>query len=154
MSWMAHERLKAGEHGEIFIKQTSSGSFQARVRVRLLDGMETQISRSRKTRAAARLAVQAEVEDRLKRPRGSADLKHDSKVGLAARQWIDELRVHSAWPNARRRPQTVDEYERLLGTLMVPKLGKLRLDECSPTTPRNPRRAEICTWERVRRQGS
>ncbi len=126
---MAHERLKAGEHGEIFIKQASSGSFQARVRVRLLDGTETQISRSRKTRAAARLAVQAEIEDRLKRPKGSADLKHDSTVGLAARQWIDELRVQSAWPNARRRPQTVDEYERLLGTLMVPKLGRLRLHE-------------------------
>lgn len=126
---MAHEKLKPGEHGEIFIKQTSSGSYQARVRVRLLDGTETQISRSRKTRASARLAVQAEVDDRLKRPKGSIDLRHDSKVGLAARQWIDELRVQATWPQPRRRPQTIDEYERLLGTLMVPKLGRLRLDE-------------------------
>ncbi|QAY63556.1 hypothetical protein ET495_10190 [Xylanimonas allomyrinae] len=129
MSAMTHDRLNPGEHGEIFIKKTPSGSFQARVRVRLLDGSDTQISRSRKTRAAARLAVQAEIDERLKRPRGSVDLKPDSKVGLAARQWIDELRVQATWPRPRRRPQTIDEYERLLGTLLVPKLGKLRLNE-------------------------
>lgn len=126
---MAHEKLKPGEHGEIFIKQTPSGSYQARVRVRLFDGTGAQVSRSRTTRAGARLAVQAEVDDRLKRPKGSLDLRHDSKVGLEAWQWIDELRVQATWPQPRRRPQTIDEYERLLGTLMVPKLGKLRLDE-------------------------
>lgn len=129
MSRMAHDRLNPGEHGEIFIKKTASGSFQARVRVRLLDGSETQISRSRKTKAAARLAVQAEIDERLKRPRGSVDLKPDSKVGLAARQWIDELRVQATWPRPRRRPQTIDEYERLLGTLLIPKMGNLRLNE-------------------------
>ncbi|MFH5824737.1 tyrosine recombinase XerC [Georgenia sp. AZ-5] len=121
--------LKPGEHGEIFISRHKSGSYQARVRVRLLNGEVTQVSRNRKSGPAARLAVQAEIDALLNAPRGSAQLKPDSRVGLAARQWIDELRVQSMWPNPPRRPQTVDEYERLLGMHLVPKLGKYRLHE-------------------------
>ncbi|TRW44123.1 tyrosine-type recombinase/integrase [Georgenia yuyongxinii] len=126
---MAHDKLGPGEHGEIFIKRHKSGKFQARVRVRLFNGEETQISRNRKTGPAARLAVQAEIDTLLNAPRGSAQLKPDSRVGLAARQWIDELRRQSTWPNPPRRPQTVDEYERLLGTHLIPKLSKYRLNE-------------------------
>ncbi len=122
---MAHDKLRPGEHGEIFIKRHKSGKFRARVRVRLFDGEETQVSRNRKSGPAARLAVQAEIDVLLNAPRGSAQLKPDSRVGLAARQWITELRVQSMWPNPPRRSQTVDEYERLLGTHLVPKLGNI-----------------------------
>ncbi|KAE8763426.1 tyrosine-type recombinase/integrase [Georgenia thermotolerans] len=126
---MAHDRLGPGEHGEIFISRHKSGSYQARVRIRLLNGEVTQVSRNRKSGSAARLAVQAEIDTLLNAPRGSAQLKPDSRVGLAARQWIDDLRLQSTWPNPPRRPQTVDEYERLLGTHLIPKLSKYRLNE-------------------------
>ncbi|WP_415296890.1 hypothetical protein [Cellulosimicrobium sp. SJTW-1] len=116
---MAHERLKPGEHGEIFVKETASGEFKARPRVRPLDGEMTEVSRTRKSNTAARLAVQNEIDELLKRPKGSVELRPDSKVGLAARQWIEQLRVEATWPRPRRRPQTIDEYERLLGTLMI-----------------------------------
>lgn len=126
---MANPGLKPGEHGEIFIKEVAKGKHQARARIKHLDGSTSFIAQTRGTRQAARLAVQARIDEVLNAPKGSTELKPESKVGLAARQWIEELRVQSKWPNTRRRPQTVDEYERLLGTLLVPRLGKLRLNE-------------------------
>jgi len=42
---MSARRLKPGEHGEIFVYQTGT-RWRARVRVRLLDGGDTQVSRS------------------------------------------------------------------------------------------------------------
>lgn len=126
---VAHQKLKPGEHGEIFITTHTSGSQQARVRVRLLDGSVTEVSRSRQTAHAARLAVQAEIDTLLNAAKGSENLKPDDKVGKAARQWIDELRVRSRWPNAPVRPQTVDEYERTLGNHVIPALGKIRLNQ-------------------------
>ncbi|HLS50038.1 MAG TPA: hypothetical protein VK024_08585, partial [Actinomycetaceae bacterium] len=59
---MAHQKLKPGEHGEIFITTHKSGSRQPRVQIRLLDGTASEISRSRKTAQEARLAVQSEID--------------------------------------------------------------------------------------------
>ncbi|MHB1064038.1 MAG: tyrosine-type recombinase/integrase [Georgenia sp.] len=129
MITVAYQPLKPGEHGEIFITTHKSGSHQARVRIRLLDGSATELSRSRKTAQEARLAIQAEIEVLLNASKGSADLKPDDKVGKAARQWIDELRVCSRWPNAPIRPQTVDDYERTLGNHVIPALGNVRLNQ-------------------------
>jgi hypothetical protein len=43
--------------------------------------------------------VQRGVVERLGAARGSEDLKPTSMIGLACRQWIDEMRVRSLWPN-------------------------------------------------------
>ncbi|WP_125776189.1 tyrosine-type recombinase/integrase [Antribacter gilvus] len=123
--------LKPGQHGEIFIAPHAK-KWRAKVRVRLFDGSETQVSRVGPTGEEARLRVQDAVAERLGAPQGSMDLKPDSKVGAACRQWINELRVRSGWANPQIRPQTVDEYERLLGNHVVPRLGKLRLNELTP----------------------
>lgn len=75
----AHQKLKPGEHGEIFITTHKSASRQARVRVRLFDGSATEISRSRETAQEARLAVQAEIDVLLNAAKGSEDLNPDDK---------------------------------------------------------------------------
>ncbi|MFD1507112.1 hypothetical protein FE374_03220 [Georgenia yuyongxinii] len=129
---MARQRLKPGEHGEIFVYQTPDRRWRAKTRLRLMDGKEAQVSRVGKSAEAARLNVQAALAERLDLPTGSGALKPDSKVGLAARQWINELREQSTWPNPPVLPQTVDEYERLLANHLVPQLGKLRLNELTP----------------------
>ncbi|WP_448071121.1 tyrosine-type recombinase/integrase [Georgenia yuyongxinii] len=97
-----------------------------------MDGKEAQVSRVGRSAEGARLNVQAALVERLDLPTGSGALKPDSKVGLAARQWINELREQSMWPNPPILPQTVDEYERLLANHLVPHLGKLRLNELTP----------------------
>lgn len=123
--------LKPGQHGKIFVAE-HKGKYRAKVRVRLFDGSEPQVSRVGSTEAEARLKVQDAVAERLGAPQGSVDLRSDSKVGAACRQWINELRVRSRWANPKIRPQTVDEYERLLGNHVVPYLGELRLHELTP----------------------
>ncbi|MPV89300.1 tyrosine-type recombinase/integrase, partial [Georgenia ruanii] len=129
---VARQRLKPGEHGKIFIYQTPGGQWRAKTRLRLMDGTETQVSRVGRSADAARLNVQAALAERLDVPQGSGALRPASKVGLAARQWINELREQSTWPNPPILPQTVDEYERLLANHLVPYLGKLRLNELTP----------------------
>lgn len=124
-------KLKPGQHGEIFISEHKD-KYRAKVRVCLFDGSETQVSRVGPTGDEARLRVQDAVAERLGAAQGSVDLKRDSRVGTACRQWIKELRVRSQWANPKIRPQTVDEYERLLGNHVVPHLGKLRLYELTP----------------------
>lgn len=134
------QKLKPGESGEISYRKIavkggrgrSGFVVQARQRVRLFDGTEKQPARNGADRKEARQRVEAAVAELLKAPRGSEVLKPDSQLGLACRQWIEELRVRQEWPNAPVRPQTVDEYERNLGRHVVPHLGRLRLEELNP----------------------
>ncbi|GAA4687982.1 Phage integrase, N-terminal SAM-like domain [Promicromonospora umidemergens] len=129
---MGKHKLEPGEHGEIFLQQTGLKTWRGRTRLCLWDGTETWVSRNASTDDAARLKVQKGVVERLSAARGSDDLKPNSKVGLACRQWVAEMRVRSEWPRPPIRPQTVDEYERLLGNHVVPTLGKRRLNELTP----------------------
>ncbi|MBO0609364.1 tyrosine-type recombinase/integrase [Myceligenerans salitolerans] len=129
---MGKQTLKPGEHGEIFLKETSTGSWRGRARLRLLDGDYTSVSRSASNRDVARLRVQEGITERLNAPKGSESLTPTSKFGLACREWVNEMRVRATWPRPPIRPQTIDEYERLLGNHAVPKLGKRRLNELTP----------------------
>ncbi|MBE1874470.1 tyrosine recombinase XerC [Myceligenerans pegani] len=129
---MGKQMLKPGEHGEIFLKETSTGSWRGRARLRLLDGDYTSVSRSASNRDAARLRVQEGITERLNAPKGSESLTPTSKFGLACREWVNEMRVRATWPRPPIRPQTIDEYERLLGNHAVPRLGKRCLNELTP----------------------
>lgn len=106
--------------------------WQARVRVCLFDSTEKQPARNGDTQTEAGDRVLAAANELLSAGQGSEALKPESLVGLACRQWINELRVRQTWPNPPVRPQTVDEYERNLGLHIVPHLGKLRLRELTP----------------------
>lgn len=129
---MARPRLKPGEHGSVSYSVLDDGRVRARARLRLMDGSDAQVSRVGRTRDAARSAVQSAIAERLGAAQGSAELRPTSKVGLACRQWITEMRRRSLWPDPPIRPQSVDEYERVLGNHVVPGLGSLRLHELTP----------------------
>lgn len=129
---VARARLKPGEHGSVSYSVAADGRVRARARLRLLDGSEAQVSRVGRTRDDARSAVQEAISERLGAAQGSAELRPTSKVGLACRQWITEMRRRSEWPDPPIRPQSVDEYERVLGNHVVPSLGALRLYELTP----------------------
>ncbi|GAB4086405.1 hypothetical protein GCM10028784_30350 [Myceligenerans cantabricum] len=137
---MTRRKLRPGDVGEVSYREIplkgtgarGKSVWQARVRVCLYDGSEEQPGRNADTKTEARNRVLKAATDLLSAPRGSEALKPDSRVGLACRQWINELRVRQAWPNPPVRPQTVDEYERNLGRHVVPHLGKRRLRELTP----------------------
>lgn len=129
---MGRAELKPGEHGEISIKQTAPRTWRARTRLRLWSGEVVPVSRNASQDDKARLRVQAAVAEILNAARGSDELKPDSKVGLACRQWVTEMRVRSTWPRPPMKPQTIDKYEEHLGRYAVPLLGKKRLNELTP----------------------
>ncbi|GHH78694.1 hypothetical protein [Promicromonospora soli] len=58
----------------------------------------------------ALLKVRAAVADLLQAARSSDELKSDSKVGSARRQWVNEMRERSALPRPPIRPQTIDTF--------------------------------------------
>lgn len=125
------EQLKPGQHGKIFVYEKGA-KWKGQSLLRLLDGSYTTVTRVRRTETSARLAVQDGITERLGAAQGSIDLKPNSKVGQACRQWVNEMRARTRWPNPPVLPQTVDEYERLLGNHVVPRLGKRRLNELTP----------------------
>jgi integrase len=129
---MGRTELKPGEHGNISIKQTGPKTWRARTRLKLMTGEIVPVSRSASHDDKARLKVQAAVAEILKAARGSDELKPDSKVGLACRQWVTEMRVRSTWPRPPMRPQTIDKYEYQLDRYAVPVLGSKRLNELTP----------------------
>jgi hypothetical protein len=129
---MPREQLKPGEHGKFSFSLMPDGQVRARARVCLLDNSVVQVTRIGKNEAAALSRLQKAIAERIGAARGSAALAPNSKVGLACRQWIDELRERSQWPNPPVRPQTVDEYERLLGNHVNPYLGNYRLNQLTP----------------------
>ncbi|GAB4085018.1 tyrosine-type recombinase/integrase [Myceligenerans cantabricum] len=129
---MGRTELKPGEHGEISIKQTGPKTWRARTRLKLMTGDIVPVSRNASQEDKARLRVQAAVAEILNAARGSDELKPDSKVGLACRQWVTEMRVRSTWPRPPMKPQTIDKYEQHLGRYAVPLLGKKRLNELTP----------------------
>ncbi|WP_454850001.1 tyrosine-type recombinase/integrase [Promicromonospora soli] len=129
---MGKQKLEPGEHGEIFLQETSPGKWRGRTRLCLWDNTEVWVSRNASTDDGARLKVQRGVVERLGAACGSDDLKPTSKVGLACRQWIEEMRERSSWPKPPILPQSVDEYERVIGNHVVPRLGQRRLNELTP----------------------
>jgi hypothetical protein len=106
------ENLNHGEHGKISFAPTPDGQVRARARVCLLDNSVVQVTRVGENDGTALSRLQKAIADRIGAARGSATLAPNSKVGLACRQWIVELRERSEWPNPPVKPQTVDEYER------------------------------------------
>ncbi|MEV0949107.1 tyrosine-type recombinase/integrase [Promicromonospora sp. NPDC050249] len=129
---MGRTELKPGEHGSISIKQTGPKTWRARTRLKLLTEEIVPVSRNASREDEARLKVQAAVAELLTAGRGSDELKPDSKVGLACRQWITEMRVRSTWPRPPMRTQTIDKYEYQLDRYAVPVLGNRRLNELTP----------------------
>ncbi|WP_454860129.1 tyrosine-type recombinase/integrase [Promicromonospora soli] len=129
---MPREQLKPGEHGKFSFAPMPDGQVRARARVCLLDNSVVQVTRIGKNEATALSKLQKAIAERIGAASGSSELAPNSKVGLACRQWIDELRERSKWPNPPVRPQTVDEYERLLGNHVNPYLGHYRLNQLTP----------------------
>ncbi|MFI8528149.1 tyrosine-type recombinase/integrase [Promicromonospora sukumoe] len=129
---MGRTELKPGEHGSISTKQTGPETWRARTRLKLMTGELVPVSRNGAREDEARLKVQAAVAELLKAARGSDELKPNSMVGLACRQWVTEMRVRSTWPRPPMKPQTIDKYEYQLDRYVVPFLGKKRLNELTP----------------------
>lgn len=117
---MSRRALEPGQHGRVFVAVTRSGMYKARTRVRLRSGDLEMVTFTAATSELAGRGLQAEIDRRLKAAPGSADLGPRDPFAKAARQWVEQARIESEWPDPPLRPQTVDEYEDLLRLYVVP----------------------------------
>ena len=129
---MSRRPLEPGEFGAISFSVMAAGTVKARVRVRLRSGDLERVIVTAPTEELARRRAQAEVTRRLNAAVGTADLGPRDTLAKAARQWVDQVRIESTWPDPPLRPQTVDMYEYLLRLYVMPDLGRYRLDALTP----------------------
>lgn len=129
---VSRRSLEPGQRGRTFFVTTAAGTHRARARVRLRNGDIEMCSFTAATAELAERGLQAEVDRRLTTAPGSADLGPRDPLAKAARQWVEQARIESMWPDPPLRPQTVDEYEDLLRLHVIPTLGKFRLDSVTP----------------------
>jgi hypothetical protein len=127
--------LDPGQTGA-FAYVTRGSKVRATARLRLLDGVYAWVSGSPPTERAAREACEQAATDRLGGAPGSADLRPHDRVGLAARQFIDQCRVEQSWPRPPRRAETVDSYEKSYKNWVHPWPGNLRLRGLSTASVR------------------
>ncbi len=111
---------------------TPAGTVKARTRLRLRNGELEVVTYTAVTTELAERGLQGEIDKRLNAAPGSADLGPRDPLAKAARQWVEQARIESQWPDPPLRPQTVDEYEDLLRLYVIPALGKHRLDTITP----------------------
>lgn len=122
--------LGLGEHGQVSVVREGSG-YSAYVRYRDYSGRGRAVKRRGKTKAAASRAVLKAVMERLgAEPEG--EYTPTSTFADAAEGWL--VMFGGLVARGSRSPTTLDEYRYVVGRLLLPGLGHLRLGEL--TTPR------------------
>lgn len=122
---MVHVRgrppLSVGTYGQITIKSTSAGTFQAMCRYRDMDGRTRKVTATGRTKREATDTLTSKLRER---SRGHDDvLTARSTVADLARVWISK---HEASPGA------LEQYQGTIDRHIVPKVGALLIRELTP----------------------
>ena len=134
--------LGLGEHGGITIT-TGAGGYVAYVRYRDFSGRGHRIKRRGRSKAEASRNVLGAVRAAMTADR-DGELTASATLEEAARGWIAAF--ESLVDRGARSPATLDEYRFVLGRVIVPGIGSLRLGEVS--TPRLDRFVQAVLVER------
>jgi integrase len=111
-----------GTWGEIRTRRVRVGAYRARTRIRDHDGVTREVTATGTTIAAAERALRAKLVERAT-PTQQAITSATTIASLAA-LWLKYLREEG-----RIEATTINEYKRVLTTIVLPELGGLRLRE-------------------------
>jgi integrase len=111
-----------GTWGNIHTTRVREGVYRARTRIRDRDGVSREVTATGTTSAAAERALREKLVDRAT-PTQQA-ITADTTIASLAAQWLTFLR-----DEGRIEATTINEYERVLNTVVIPELGGLRLRE-------------------------
>ncbi|MHA7295533.1 tyrosine-type recombinase/integrase [Arthrobacter sp. HLT1-21] len=118
---MAREALPVGTWGRISRTKQESGQWRARARFRDADGVTRRVEAAGSTAAKAERNLTLQLRDRSAQT--GDEITDRTRVSQLMEIWFEELR------NSNRRPQTVDEYERLSRATILPAFGQLTIRE-------------------------
>jgi hypothetical protein len=111
-----------GTWGMIRTTRVREGAYRARTRIRDRDGVSREVTATGTTSAAAERALREKLVDRAT-PTQQA-ITADTTIASLAAQWLTFLR-----DEGRIEATTINEYERVLNTVVLPELGGLRIRE-------------------------
>lgn len=118
---MARESLPIGTWGRINKSKLSSGQWRAQARFRDADGVTRKVEAVGATAAKAERNITIKMRDRSQH--SNNEITERTKISDVVEVWFEELR------NSKRRPQTVDEYQRLTRATILPAFGQLTVRE-------------------------
>lgn len=121
---MARPPTPLGTWGATHIFEVRPGVFRARARIRDQDGRSRLVSATGTTRAAAERALRQALVER-SAPTGDL-ITADMRLAELADVWLEFLVAEE-----RIEQTTINEYARVLRSIVLPKLGGLRIQEAS-----------------------
>lgn len=123
---MPRPPLPLGTAGEITVKPTASGKFDARCRFRDFDGTTRQFRKTGATAAAARNALKEAIRDHTRTSGQSEQLTRDSTLAVLADLWLKTIENEGG-----RTQQTITLYTSNVRKHVLPALGGLRIQEAT-----------------------
>jgi len=118
---MPREALPVGTWGRISRTKQANGKWRARARFRDADGVTRWTEAAGDTAAKAERNLTMKMRDRAEQ--SGDEITDRTRISQVMEIWFEELR------NSDRRPQTVDEYERLTRATLLPAFGQLMVRE-------------------------
>lgn len=122
---MPRPTLALGTYGNIYSTQnTTNGRWTAKARFRDLDGKTRLIERTSTTKAKAERNLKEYLAERAA-PHTTTELTRDSRISLLCPLWWAEYEQKDRATNTLRR------YKEIMDAYLLPRMGELRLSECS-----------------------
>ena len=120
---MVRPRTPIGELGNVTLTQLESGQWRARGRLRLANGDLVSIEVTRASKAKALAAVKERAAERVNE-KATGRVRTSMTITALADAWFEEMdRTEQVLP------QTLDKYETVLDTHVLPRLGSLTVRE-------------------------
>ncbi|GAB1644327.1 tyrosine-type recombinase/integrase [Krasilnikovia sp. MM14-A1259] len=121
---MARPPLPVGTWGTIRTEKLGPGRYCARARFRDYDGKTRDVEATGTTGPAAVRALKEKLRDRV--APNDDEITRETHLSTLADLWIDEIIAEE-----RVTRQTIDRYESVVRTAVVPAVGRLRIREAS-----------------------
>jgi integrase len=121
---MARPPLPVGTWGTIRTEKLGPNRHCARARFRDYDGKTRDVEATDVTGPAAIRALKIKLRDRV--APNDDEITRETHISTLAELWLEEITAEE-----RVTPQTIDRYESVVRTAVVPALGSLRIREAS-----------------------
>ncbi len=125
---MARPPLPVGTWGNIRTEKLGPNRYCARARFRDYDGKTRDVEATGTTGPAAVRALKEKLRDRT--APNDDEITRETHISLLANLWIEEITAEE-----RVTPQTINRYESVVRTAVMPALGNLRIREASVGRP-------------------
>lgn len=117
-------RTPIGTWGDISVRQVAEGAHEARARFRDPDGRLRLVSACRPSASAAKTALRHRLADRAATASDAGGITPTTIASLCA-AWI-------ATKTGKILPQSVDDYQQTISSLIIPRIGEVTLVEATP----------------------